>query len=100
MLTHVSSRCEGEVPSTKSSNEAASWQDLPCCVGWGTRHGSAGEGGGFVAPDVVEELAVQLFYPRTESVGGYVEDVVCWGIVAASICGEGVFAKRFYPLHL
>jgi hypothetical protein len=25
--------------------------------------GSAGEGGGFVAPDVVEELAVQLFYP-------------------------------------
>ena len=46
MLTHVSSRCAGEVPSTKSSNEAASWQDLPCCVGWGTRHGSAGEGGG------------------------------------------------------
>ena len=46
MLTHVSSRCAGEVPSTKSSNEAASWQDLPCCVGWGTRHGSADEGGG------------------------------------------------------
>jgi hypothetical protein len=38
-----------------------------------------GEGGGFVAPDVVEELAVQLFYPRTEPFGGYVENAVCWG---------------------
>ena len=62
--------------------------------------GSAGEGGGFVAPDVVGELAVQLFYPRTEPFRGYVENVVCWRIVAASICGEGVFAKRFYPLNL
>jgi hypothetical protein len=50
--------------------------------------GSAGEGGGFVAPDVVEELAVQLFYPSPEPFGGYVENVVCWRIVAASVCAE------------
>jgi hypothetical protein len=62
--------------------------------------GSAGEGSGFVAPGVVEELAVQLFYPRAEPFGGYVENAVCWGIVAASICGMGVFAKRFYPPNL
>ena len=53
-----------------------------------------------MAPDVVEELAVQLFYPRTEPFGGYVENAVWRRIVAASICDEGVFAERFYPLNL
>jgi hypothetical protein len=62
--------------------------------------GSAGEGGGFVAPNVVEELAVQLFYPSPEPRGGYVENAACWRIVAASICGEGVFAEGFHPLNL
>ena len=82
MLTHVSSRCAGEVPSTKSSNEAASWQDLPCCVGWGTRHGSAGEGGMTmgekvkqILDDILEKLPDQFnmveLFERVEDVTPY-----------------------------
>jgi hypothetical protein len=55
---------------------------------------------GFVSPNVVKELTLQLFDSGFEPCVGYVENVMCRRLVAASVCVEGVFAKGFDPLYV
>ena len=84
-----------EKSTTRETAWAAMLERELSLVVWSKGRGSAGEGSGFAAPDVVEDLALQLFDPSPESCGGYVENVVCWRIIAAPFCAEGVFAEGF-----
>jgi hypothetical protein len=54
-----------------------------------------------MAPNVVKELALQLFDSVSEPCGAYADNIECWRTVAASVCLEGIFAEGFQdPLNL
>jgi hypothetical protein len=70
---------------------------------WAEEPGPGGLGqnfSGFVSPNVVKDLVLQLFDPGPEPCGGFIENIKCGRIVAAAVCLEGAFVEGFDPLYV